>query len=493
MDSGMSMSEQCDLRTASRAFIAEAFDALRAENVIPTPVFHPYIAIGRDYFGDSIRALSAYPTLEAQLDEAYPERFADPLKRHHSEFASTYMFSLIEACVARCAQAGSFDSESTAVDDSIDEMLRVLGMASYEMVCIRHVSHLTTTSGDELQIGDVTVVPEPEERGGLLDRIQNEIRGAAQAWNREDPRPYDPPHSLLIIRELTDDPDPYKVVSRLSARLGRFLFLARLLTAGTVQTTYEVSGMTTLVARMRPQMSSSRKGLLDTPVRRTVRLTGDESAAFETLGGVIDAADIKREGMVATSFDVALGKFNGSHSNGSPYEYLVDLATGLEAALIGTEKETEGLTLRLRSRAAALLATESDPAAALFNDVGRLYGLRSKLVHGGQIKEKELRKIMAQISTSDIAEHAFGVALGHAVDRMRDVLRRAILARLCLASEPDPLWPFDRDASVDAALADDSQRLAWRERWHERLAALGIGPAADRPRSAVDFISQDDR
>lgn len=489
----MSMSEQCDLLTASRAFIAEAFDALRAENVIPTPVFHPYIAIGRDYFGDSIRALSAYPTLEAQLDEAYPERFADPLKRHHSEFASTYMFSLIEACVARCAQEGSFDSESTAVDDSIDEMLRVLGMASYEMVCIRHVSHLTTTSGDELQIGDVTVVPEPEERGGLLDRIQHEIRGAAQAWNREDPRPYDPPHSLLIIRELTDDPDPYKVVSRLSARLGRFLFLVRLLTAGTVQTTYEVSGMTTLVARMRPQMSISRKGLLDTPVRRTVRLTGDESAAFETLGGVIDAADIKREGMVATSFDVALGKFNASHSNGNPYEYLVDLATGLEAALIGTEKETEGLTLRLRSRAAALLATESDPAAALFNDVGRLYGLRSKLVHGGQIKEKELRKIMAQISTSDIAEHAFGVALGHAVDRMRDVLRRAILARLCLASEPDPLWPFDRDASVDATLADDSQRLAWRERWHERLAALGIGPAADRPRSAVDFISQDDR
>jgi hypothetical protein len=177
----MSMSEQCDLRTVSRSFIAEAFDALRAENVIPTAVFHPYIALGRDYFGDSIRALSAYPTLEAQLDEAYPERFADPLKRHHSEFASTYMFSLIEACVVRCAQAGSFDSESTAVDESIDEMLRVLGMTSYEMVCIRHVSHLTTTSGGELHIGDVTVVPEPEEWGGLLDRVQHEIGGAAQA------------------------------------------------------------------------------------------------------------------------------------------------------------------------------------------------------------------------------------------------------------------------------------------------------------------------
>jgi hypothetical protein len=491
----MGVSEHHDLRRASRTFIAEAFDVLRAENVIPTPVFHPYVAVGRDYFGDSIRALSAYRTLEAELDEAYPERFAEPLKRQHSEFASVYLFSFLEACVARCAQNGGFDSESSAVDESIDEMLQVLGTATYEMVCARHVSHLTTTSGDELQIGDITVVPEPEEWGGLVDRIQDEIRGAGQAWNRDDPRAYDPPHSLLIIRELTEDSDPYEVVSRLSGRLERFLLLARLLTAGTVQTTYQVSGMTTLMARMRPQLGSFRNGLLDTPVRRTVRLTGDEATAFETLADMIDTADIRREGMVATSFDVALGKFNRSHSSGSPYEHLVDLATGLEAALIGADKETEGLTLRLRSRTAALLATESDPASALFNDVGQLYGLRSKLVHGGQIKERDMRKIMAQISTleSDAAEHVFGVSLGHAVDRMRDLLRRAILARLCLAAEPDPLWPFDRDVSVDAALADDGHRLAWRERWHERLAALGIESAADRPRSAVDFISQEDR
>lgn len=67
---------------------------------------------------------------------------------------------------------------------------------------------------------------------------------------------------------------------------------------------------------------------------------------------------------------------------------LVDLATALEAALLGAERETEGLTLRLRSRTSALLATDDDPARGLFDDVGLLYGLRSKLVHGGQIKRK---------------------------------------------------------------------------------------------------------
>jgi len=489
------VSEQRDLRAPSRAFIAAAFDVLSEQHVIPTPIFHPFVAVGRDYVGDSIMALAEYHALEAQLNDAYPERFAEPLKRRHAEFASTYMFSLLEACVARCARDRSFDADGQAVDKSIDELLAVLGTTTYEVVCCRHVSHLTTTSGAEVQIGDVTVVPEPEQWGGLVDRIQHEIRGAARAWNRDHPRPYDPPHSLLITREATDDPEPYEVGDRLSGRLERFLLLARLLTAGTVQSAYEVSGTTTLVARLDPLMSTFRKGRLDTLVRRTVRLTGDEGAAFGALGGLIDDADVKREGMVATSFDVALSKFNRSHSSASPYEHLVDLATALEAALISAEKETEGLTLRLRARVAALLATDNDSARALFDDVGQLYNLRSKLVHGGQIKQKELRRIIARISTvpADAPEHRFGVALGHAVDRMRDLVRRAILARLCLAAEPGPLWPFVGDIAVDATLADDTKRAAWRGRWHERLAALGVEYAAGPPRSAVDFLSQEDR
>lgn len=76
---------------------------------------------------------------------------------------------------------------------------------------------------------------------------------------------------------------------------------------------------------------------------------------------------------------------------------------------------------------------------------------------------------------------------------MRDLVRRAILARLYLAAEPDSLWPFDGDTAVDAVLADDMRRAAWRERWHARLAALGVEYAAKRPRSAVDFLSQEDR
>ncbi len=354
---------------------------------------------------------------------------------------------------------------------------------------------MTTTSGEEVQLNDVTVVPETEMRE-LTDRIQREVRGAARVWNRDDPRPYAPPHSLLIVREISDDPAPYDVAERLSRRLERFLLLASLLTAGTVQSVYEIAGATTLVARMNPIMNTFRAGWFGGLVRRTVRLSGDQAEAFAAIDQVIDAAEVKREGMAATSFDVALAKFNRSHSEDNPYEHLVDLATALEAALIGAERETEGLTLRLRGRLAALLATDDDPAETLFADVGHLYGLRSKLVHGGQISQKELRKAISKISTvptATVSEYRFGVAVGHAVDRMRDLVRRAILARLCLAAGPDALWPFAGDINVDAVLADDAKRKLWRSRWHERLDELGVGQAGSPPSPAVDALTQEDR
>jgi hypothetical protein len=159
------MSERDDLRAASRAFIAAAFETLSAEHVIPTPAAHRYIAVGHDYFGDSIRGIPEYQTLEALLNDAYRERFAEPLKRQNAEFASTYMFDFLEACVARCSHDGRFGSETPAVDESIDELLSVLGTSSYEVVCCRHVSHLTTIGGAEVQIGEVTVVPEQSHTG----------------------------------------------------------------------------------------------------------------------------------------------------------------------------------------------------------------------------------------------------------------------------------------------------------------------------------------
>lgn len=79
-------------------------------------------------------------------------------------------------------------------------------------------------------------------------------------------------------------------------------------------------------------------------------------------------------------------------------------------------------------------------------------------------------------------------------------------ARQCCPAAGWPFEPFARDSEhermpgarsagrrVDSVFADDALRSAWRTRWRARLAELGIGHAADRLRSAVNFVSQDDR
>lgn len=182
--------------------------------------------------------------------------------------------------------------------------------------------------------------------------------------------------------------------------------------------------------------------------------------------------------MVSTSFDIALTNYNRSHEAGDDFERIVDLTTALEAILTGGEADTEAVGLRLRSRAAALLWTEDDPGDSLFRDVGTLYGLRSKLVHGARINENDLRKRIHSLSTVS-EDSPFGVAFAVAVDRLRDIVRRAILARLCLAAGDDPLWPFEGDTAVDAALSEESQRSRWRQSWRERLQSLGAGQAVD--------------
>lgn len=63
-----------------------------------------------------------------------------------------------------------------------------------------------------------------------------------------------------------------------------------------------------------------------------VRLTGNELDAITGLGKMIDDADIKREGMIMTSFDAALKKFIVDDTT-DPFEQLVDLATALVVCL----------------------------------------------------------------------------------------------------------------------------------------------------------------
>jgi len=210
---------------------------------------------------------------------------------------------------------------------------------------------------------------------------------------------------------------------------------------------------------------------------------------------MVDAGGTRGQGVWTTSFYVALANFDASHeATRAAFVRLVGLSTALEAALVGSTKDTDALTLRLRSRAAALLGTEEDPSSAVFADVGLLYGLRSKIVHGGQVRDVDLRKVLGRVSTMPAGvDAANNIGLEYAVDRLRDLVRRAILARLLLAQEPDPVWPLTGDPGVDGLLSDDATKVRWRSLWQDRLAVLGMPDAGQRPRAAVEFYSPGDR
>ncbi|MGZ6527665.1 MAG: hypothetical protein ACXVES_10790, partial [Actinomycetota bacterium] len=368
--------------------------------------------------------MAEYVALESLLNDAFPERFSEPLTRKHAEFASTYMFRLLEAAIARCSDTRDFSPSCVGIGRSVDEMVSVLAASHYEVICCRVVSHLTTATGGPIVFGNFEIVPEGQEFGHLFTEIAQRLPGALSAFNNSDPRPYDPPHSLIVARASTDSPDPYATVRELSGQIERLLLIARLVSAGTITSCYEVQGISTLVSRMTPIGVTFRKGVLDSLVRRTTRLAEGDEISYTRLGELLDAANVNREGMLITSFDAALSKFNRSHVPDSAFEHVVDLATALEGVMAAGEKDTEGLTLRLRTRTAALLASSDDPGPRVFEDVGALYGLRSKLVHGGQVKESDLRKLVARISTVP-EDSMFGIAVAHTVDRMRDIVRRA--------------------------------------------------------------------
>ena len=81
-----------------------------------------------------------------------------------------------------------------------------------------------------------------------------------------------------------------------------------------------------------------------------------------------------------------------------------------------------------------------------------------------------------------------GLAVDRAVDRLRDLVRRAILCRLALATGEDPIWPLADDQGVDEALSDDAMRVEWRNAWRAVLATFDAEFAADPAPPLMDMF-----
>ena len=485
------------LRDAGRALLSAAWARLRDEHVVPPPVFHPYIEVGRDYFGDSIRCLAEYRALRELIEKAHPRFHADqPLDAR--TFPDGYIFSFLEMYVARLTAArDEFSPHSPAAEQSLRDLIQAVHADTFEVACCRVVSHMTTVDGRPIDFTNVRVEPVVSDAAGhsreLRRIIGAVIPSATSAYGRVDPGGFAPPESVVIARDI--GPKPFDLNNPLSNRIERFMLLVRLLKPGTSESMYEVQGETHAVREFKPIMMRFRGAGpgFASPTQlapRAITLGADDAGRVDGLGRLLDVAQrATRPEMMFTSFGMAVHKFLLSYHAHVWYEQIVDLATAFEAVLSGTAKED--VTLRLRTRAATLLSTDRDPADKIFRDVGVIYNLRSKLVHGGAMKDTYLLKEIRKISTvpADVLD---GQAVAHCVERLRDLVRRSLLARICLAAGDTPLWARDTDEGVDAVMADDKCRIAWRAAWRDALTSIDAINAADPPlrqlvRSGVDY------
>ena len=488
------MTESREVEDLARQFLMAAGDVLRGEHVLPTPRYHPYLHVGRDYFGSSIASIGEFARFEQAIVNRH-QRFAEATPLMERDFASNYIFSLLEAFIAETTRnAEDWSLDAPSLQKCLDSLVSAVDVDESEVACCREVSNMTTAGQYSLELAGVTVVPltelPSEHRASAIRAIEDVIPHASGSYGGDDPGRWEPPHVIVISRGSSKN--PFDKVHELSSQIDSFLFVARLLHAGTCSSLYEVQGNTALVRRFTPTLVRPRDhaGLLASPrtVQRVTRLDSGDVRRFSGICRAVEAVQGEAQTPLTNSFGVAKHRFQTSyHARSWPQEF-IDLSIALEATLSGFD--ISDVALRLKNRAAALLATDDDSAGAIFNDIGHLYKIRSQLIHGSALSERGLNKSVSSITTVP-DDGLAGVAVAHAVERLRDIVRRSLLARICLASCDPPLWEFGEDKGVDAQLADASTRSQWHSAWHEFLDRIGAGASAERPKNPT-FLGREE-
>jgi hypothetical protein len=144
------------------------------------------------------------------------------------------------------------------------------------------------------------------------------------------------------------------------------------------------------------------------------------------------------------NLDLALRSFNSTYDRVPPRNdsQLLDSITAVEA-LLGTG--TAELTFKLAFRVAGLLGRTTEERLQIFEAMKRFYDVRSKTVHGDNLKGKHLQVLQD-------------------VDDARDVVRRLLRGFIQLADSPAPTYNRDFfDQRLDAVLQDERARrkLLW--------------------------------
>ena len=481
---------------AAWEFVQEALAALEREHVLPVSWFDPHIRQGRDYSGHSVYVLQSKAKLVLLLRETFRDRFKETPISEFRDNPDWYVFSLLEEVVQRSGPGHRLDTDPEllrqAVFELVEELLEALRTPGFELGVCRVVSHLTTVNGQPFRYGDVLVRPAKDsygQDGGILETIDKTIPGTAAVESLDDHLGYAFPAAIVEVRTavtgFVNDP-----VGVLTEQIAEFVGAVRLLTGGTLASGAQIQGSTSWTGRIQPYRFDFRSpGWENTLTRRVTRLDETHSEPIRHLVEMLHSSlGGREEWLIVSSLGMAFAMFNRSHQLVPWFDRLVDLATALEATLISEDGPQRGVTRRLRERSASLLECGSDSFEEISSDVNILYDLRSRLVHGDDLSESALENKLGGLSTV-AAGTLLGTATEQAIDRLRDIVRRSILARISLTQGPNPFWT--PDVFVDEHLADAQTRQQWRSAWQQHMADIGCPDAVQRTTPADVYTVQD--
>lgn len=478
----LSLEHETTLRSLAQSVLGRSFGVLAEERVIPRSRYRPWIRVGRDYFG---HAVESDGPLSKALDAALPDRFDRSKLDATVDYPWWYGRALLEAAVASATIADEpYDVASPSVQRVIDEFIKKLQVppattslqvvTDIDVVSEQNGEHKLAPPGTILRVAGVDIIRVGEEQEFYIER---ELRSAGYDVERGDVVSSPGPEAVLVAR--VSKPVNFEVrLQEARRRLRNVMTAVRLATGASASPLVTIDGEPGDVPSMHPQLQPhvSHSHFMRLANRSVALGTGDV-ASLEALSSRVDGW-LGGGDLDANPLMLAIGRLNRSMDGASATvaDVLIDLSVGLEAALSGTDRSD--VSLRLRLRAADLLATPSDSGDRIYEDVRELYKLRSGIIHGTVLTGAEVTRSISRVSSAARSSLP-GEQLELALDRWRDLLRRAILARAALAAEASP-WPLKSSVDVDRELRTESRRAAWlahiRRYWTDVGLASALAP-----------------
>jgi hypothetical protein len=397
-----------------------------------------------------------------------------------------YVTALLRAAVAKnVVERDRLAVRSRSTQDVLHELHRVAAADRQRFASLWAVSDVDFEAVADSSIGPATLMARrhgsPEE---LVSRLLPEA-----LWSGE--RGYPMPgakHQGLLYASGTGTGDHWDVTRSLNDGIARFLNVLRLATGSTGRPHMVWTGEPSWIHVELPEANPQPGDFMESYWRRVAVVEPAHLDGLRGLTAMVERLE-KNTKKTVPAVIVAVWRYARSFRPAAWQDTVLDLATALEACLGPSQKQNQEIGLTLRTRAAHLLAhDDSDLAEAIYTDVEDLYTLRSEIIHGNT----SLRRDLPALWKARDYQHILDTDKQHVLmDRWREIVRRAITARLLLADDllGAPLWPLTgQETKVDRFLVRRDSLGEWRQRLMDGAAAYGLPLLAQPAPPLIDYL-----